>query len=141
MADKPKLALDIKESRILRILWITFGFLMVILGIIGALLPVIPGTIFFILAAVCFAKSSEKFYKMLIHNKWVGPHLQNYLEEKFIPIRTKIVAISFLWLSVTVSSIYFVSAFWERVPMFLFAIGMTIYLVMHRSKKAEVSSL
>ena len=141
MTDKPKLTLDIKENRLLRILWVTFGFLMVILGIIGALLPVIPGTIFFILAAVCFAKSSEKFYKMLIHNKWIGPHLQNYLEEKFIPIRTKIVAISFLWLSVTVSSIYFVSAFWERVPMFLFAIGMTIYLVMHRSKKAEVSSL
>ena len=135
MTDKPKLTLDIKENRLLRILWVTFGFLMVILGIIGALLPVIPGTIFFILAAVCFAKSSEKFYKMLIHNKWIGPHLQNYLEEKFIPIRTKIVAISFLWLSVTISSIYFVSAYWERVPMFLFAIGLTIYLVMHRSKR------
>ena len=137
MDSKVKTQLDIKENRLVRYMWIVFGFLMVIMGIIGALLPVIPGTVFFVLAAVCFAKSSEKFYKMLIHNKWIGPHLQNYLEEKFIPVKTKIVAVSFLWLSATISAVYFVSAFWERVPMFLFAIGATIYIVLHKSKKTN----
>jgi|WetSurMetagenome_2_1015567.scaffolds.fasta_scaffold462890_2 uncharacterized protein len=141
MDQKTKITLDIKENRLIRLAWVAFGFLMVTMGIIGALLPVIPGTVFFVLAAIAFAKSSEKFYKMLIHNRWIGPHLQNYLEEKFIPIRTKIVAISFLWISVTISSVYFVSAFWEKAIMFLFTIGVTIYLILHRSKKEQKSEV
>jgi uncharacterized protein len=135
MADKPKIALDIKENRLIRILWISFGFLMVVLGILGAILPIVPGTVFFILAAICFAKSSEKFYKMLIHNKYVGPHLQNYLEEKFIPIKTKIIIISSLWISITASAVYVLDVFWQRAIMFSVAIGVTIYIIMHKSRK------
>jgi len=137
MTNKSKIVLDIKENHLLRKMWIFFGFLMVAMGIIGSLLPVLPGSVFFVLGALCFAKSSEKFYKMLIHNKWIGPHLQNYLEEKFIPIRTKIITISFLWISATVSSAYFVSVFWERAIMFSFTIVLTVYLILHRSKKIE----
>jgi len=135
MTDKPKIALDINENRLIRILWISFGFLMVGMGILGAILPVIPGTIFFIIAAICFAKSSEKFYKLLIHNKYVGPHLQSYLEEKFIPVKTKIIIISSLWISITASAVYVLDVFWQRAIMFLIAIGVTIYIVLHRSKK------
>ncbi|MCX6163444.1 MAG: YbaN family protein [Ignavibacteriae bacterium] len=137
MDQKTKITLDIKENRLVRLAWVFLGFLMVVMGIIGALLPVIPGTVFFILAALAFAKGSEKFYKMLIHNKYVGPHLQNYLEEKFIPIRTKIIIIASLWVSITVSSVYVVDVFWQRVLMFLFAIGVSVYIIMHRSKKSS----
>jgi uncharacterized protein len=136
MTDKPKIALDIKENRLIRLMWISFGFLMVAMGILGAILPLLPGTVFFILAAICFAKSSEKFYKMLIHNKYVGPHLQNYLEDKFIPIKTKIIIISSLWISITVSAVYVLEVFWQRAIIFTIAIGVSIYIILHRSKKA-----
>jgi uncharacterized membrane protein YbaN (DUF454 family) len=135
MTDKPKIALDIKENRLIRIMWISFGFLMVAMGILGAILPILPGTVFFIIAAICFAKSSEKFYKMLIHNKYVGPHLQNYLEDKFIPIKTKIIIISSLWISITASAVYVLDVFWQRAIMFSVAIGVSIYIIMHRSRK------
>lgn len=135
MTDKPKIALDIKENRLIRIMWISFGFLMVAMGILGAILPILPGTVFFIIAAICFAKSSEKFYKMLIHNKYVGPHLQNYLEDKFIPIKTKIIIISSLWISITASAVYVLEVFWQRAIMFSVAIGVSIYIIMHRSRK------
>lgn len=137
MDQKTKITLDIKENRLLRWAWVFFGFLMVGMGILGAILPVVPGTVFFILAAFAFAKGSEKFYKMLIHNRYVGPHLQNYLEEKFIPIRTKIIIISSLWISITVSAVYVIDVIWQRVLMFTVAIGVSIYIIMHRSKKSE----
>ena len=135
MENKSKIILDINENKFIRFAWIIFGFFMIMMGILGAILPVLPGTVFFILAALCFAKGSEKFYKMIIHNKLVGPHIQNYLEEKFIPIRTKIVAISFLWISVTLSSAFFIEIFWQRLIMFVIAISVTIYLILHKSKK------
>jgi uncharacterized membrane protein YbaN (DUF454 family) len=135
MDSKTKTQLDIKENRLVRYLWIIFGFLMVILGILGAILPVVPGTVFFIIAAFSFAKSSEKFYKMLIHNKYVGPHLQNYLEEKFIPVKTKFIIISSLWISMTASAVYVLEVFWQRAIMFAVAIGVSIYIILHRSKR------
>jgi uncharacterized protein len=136
MDEKTKITLDIKENRLVRYTWIIFGFLMIGFGILGAILPVLPGTVFFILAAFAFAKSSEKFYKMLIHNRYVGPHLQNYLEERFIPIRTKIIIISSMWISITVSAIFAVDVLWQRVVMFAIAIGVSIYIILYRSKKS-----
>jgi uncharacterized membrane protein YbaN (DUF454 family) len=137
MDKKSKLNLDVKENRLIRYLWIFFGFLMVIMGILGAILPILPGTVFFLIAAFCFAKSSEKFYKMLIHNKYVGPHLQNYLEEKFIPVKTKIIIISSIWISMTASAVYVLEVFWQRALMFAVAIGVSIYIILHRSKKVN----
>lgn len=135
MDTETKIKLNVNENRLIRFLWVVFGFLMVGLGIMGAILPILPGTVFFIIAAFCFAKSSEKLYKMLIHNKYVGPHLQNYLEHRFIPIKTKIIIISSLWISITTSAIFFMESFWGRVAMFTVAIGVTVYIVMYRSEK------
>ena len=140
MDEKTKITLNIKENRLVRIAWVAFGLMMVVMGILGAVLPLIPGTVFFLLAAFAFAKSSERFYKLLVHNKWVGPHLQNYLEEKFIPIKTKIIIISSLWISITISAVYFMDMIWGRVVMFVVAIGVSVYIIMHRSKKSSGNS-
>jgi len=50
----------------MRWLWFALGWLMVGLGVIGALLPVMPTTIFLILAVGCFARSSPKFEQRLL---------------------------------------------------------------------------
>jgi len=73
------------------------------LGILGMILPLMPTTVFLLLAAACYAKSSPKFYTWLHSNKYFGKHLKNYREKKGTPMSVKIFSTVFLWLSMLFS--------------------------------------
>lgn len=66
---------------LMRWLWFALGWLMVALGVIGALLPVMPTTIFLILAVGCFARSSPKFEQRLLAHPRYGPSLRLWREQ------------------------------------------------------------
>ena len=70
------------------------------LGIIGIFLPLLPTTPFLLLAAACYIRSSERLYSWLINNKWVGRYIKNYLEGKGIPLKSKVLSISALWITI-----------------------------------------
>lgn len=72
-----------------RIFWLLLGFAMVGLGIIGALLPVMPTTIFLILAVGCFARSSPRLEAKLLEHHRYGPALRAWSEEGAISLRGK----------------------------------------------------
>ena len=82
------------KSPIKRWGWFAFGWLMVVLGFIGALLPVMPTTIFLILAAGCFSHSSPRFEAWLLDHRWFGPPIRRWRARGAIPRRAKIVAIA-----------------------------------------------
>jgi uncharacterized membrane protein YbaN (DUF454 family) len=68
------------------------GCAMVALGVIGAFLPLMPSTIFFILAAWFFARSSPRFEAWLLSHKRFGPPLRAWQEERAISRRSKMLA-------------------------------------------------
>ncbi len=69
------------------------------LGIIGAFLPVMPTTIFIIIAAWAFAKSSPEREQWLLNHARFGPALRNWREHRVIPLRAKCMAYSMITLS------------------------------------------
>ncbi|WP_221892353.1 YbaN family protein [Teredinibacter haidensis] len=61
-----------------RILLITAGWIAVIFGFVGIFLPILPTTPFLILAAACFAKSSDRFHQWLINSPFFGPIIDDW---------------------------------------------------------------
>lgn len=78
--------------RYLRAGWLVLGFLCVGLGIIGAFVPLMPTTIFIILAAGCFARSSPRLENWLLDHPKFGPTLRAWRAHRAVPRRAKIAA-------------------------------------------------
>ena len=78
------------KENIKRSLYLLFGILFFLVGIIGIFLPILPTTPFMILSAACFAESSPRFHQMLLNNRWFGEDLRQWEENKTIKRLTKI---------------------------------------------------
>ena len=129
--------LEIHSNKIARLLLITAGWFFVTLGVIGIFLPVMPTTIFLIIAAACFARSSEQFYNWLLNNKHFGKLIRDYRVQKGMPLRAKIIAILMLNIAIGYSAIFAVSLLWVRILLFVIAIGVTIYLLSLKTIKQK----
>ena len=91
---------DLNRSRISRIIWFMLGFTVMCIGLVGIVVPGLPTTPLMILAAACFAKSSQKFYDWIINNKMFGHHVKNYREGKGIPKKSKPIILGTMWIFV-----------------------------------------
>jgi len=120
----------LKSEIVYRYLYLFSGFLLVGIGVLGIFLPVLPTTIFLILASACFMKSSPKANEWLKNNKWLGPYLRNYQEKAGLTIKSKIVLISILWISILFSAFVLTDNPAIRILLLLIAFGVTIHLVM-----------
>lgn len=68
---------------------IVLGCFFVVLGAIGAVLPLLPTTPFLIAAAWCFAKSSPRFHQWLLNNRWFGNDLRQWEDTRTISRKVK----------------------------------------------------
>ena len=75
-------------------LYKSLGFIFLGLGVVGVFLPLLPTTPFVLVAAGCFAKSSDKWHQWLLSNRIFGPIIKDWQEKKCISVSTKIIAIS-----------------------------------------------
>ncbi len=91
------------EAKLTRYLLMAAGWLAVILGLIGAVLPIVPTTPFLILALACFSKSSPRFHRMLLNNKWFGPALKEWENNQTVKRHVKIKAMMLIVVSFGIS--------------------------------------
>ena len=88
---------DLNRTIFSRIFWFSLGFIVMVIGLIGIVIPGLPTTPLMILAAACFAKSSQRFYDWIIGNKLFGHHVKNYREGKGIPKKSNPVILGTMW--------------------------------------------
>ena len=79
------------------------GFVFLAIGLIGVALPLLPTTPFVLLAAACFAKSSDRFHHWLHNHHFFGDVLSNWHEQRAIPRRAKYIALLSIAFSATIS--------------------------------------
>jgi uncharacterized membrane protein YbaN (DUF454 family) len=84
--------LPVRRNRLVRWGWLGLGWGCVALGVIGAVVPLMPTTIFLILAVGCFARSSPRLESWLLNHARFGPTLRAWRAEGAIPRRGKIAA-------------------------------------------------
>ena len=92
-----------REVCLKRIILLILGWLTLIIGGIGIIIPVLPTTPFLIISAFCFSGSSERLYNMLLENKYFGSYISNYRNNTGVPAKAKKRAIIFLWIGLIIS--------------------------------------
>jgi hypothetical protein len=75
-----------------RLFWNVAGFVLTGLGIAGYILPVMPGTVFLILALVCFDRGNNDILATWLRNhKWFGASLRDWESHKSLTLRVKVI--------------------------------------------------
>jgi uncharacterized membrane protein YbaN (DUF454 family) len=120
-ADSLGCLLGIMHKKMLKVLLVILGTISVGLGILGIFLPLLPTTPFLLLAAFLYARSSQRFYDWLLNNRWFGHYIRNYRERRGISLKIKILAISTLWITISISAFWFVKILIVRIILFLIA--------------------
>ena len=129
--------IDKERSKFVKGLYFTAGSLCLILGIIGIVLPILPTTPFLLLAAACYARSSERFYNWLLNNRILGSYIRNFREGRGMPIKIKIFTITLLWITILISAFLFIKILWVRILLIGIACAVTIHIILIRPKKLK----
>ncbi len=88
-----------------RIVWLVAGMIAVGLGGIGIVVPGLPTTVFFIVAASCFARSSPRFEAWVLGLPKIGPLVRDHRNGLGMPRRAKVLALTMMWAAIVLSSL------------------------------------
>jgi uncharacterized membrane protein YbaN (DUF454 family) len=84
-------------------MWFAIGWLAVAIGSIGIIVPGLPTTVFFVIAASCFARSSPRFEQWVLDLPRIGPMVRDYRAGLGMSRRAKAFAIAVMWVFVAAS--------------------------------------
>ena len=110
------------------------AWLSVILGFIGAFLPILPTTPFLILAAYLFSKTSPKFHRWLLSLPKFGPVISEWEEKKTIKKSVKTKAIALLSLSMLATLIFVKVAIKVKMILIFIWISVALYIATRKSE-------
>lgn len=102
------------------------GCFLLILGVIGIVLPLLPTTPFVIGAAACFS-SNPGLQKKMMGVPLFREYIESYQNKKGISRKTLISSLSFLWGSLTVSMLLLWHV-WATIGLICVGVGVTMHL-------------
>lgn len=121
-----------------RWLYAVIGFGFVGIGIIGYILPGLPGTVFLVLALGAFRKSNPVLEQRLLNNRYVGKTLRDWETYRRVPVRIKVISITCIWVFGS-ATIYRGFQLWHNVAglitacMLALMVFGTVYILRQKS--------
>jgi len=110
------------------------GFLALVLGTVGIVVPVLPTTPFVLLAATCFASVSPRLHTWLVNNKYFGEFIANYQTQAGVRKSVKIKTLAVLYCTLCLS--FFLVRLWY-VGLILLAVAVFVTIHILRMKTKE----
>jgi uncharacterized membrane protein YbaN (DUF454 family) len=115
-------------SRLMKALLVAAGTICVALGVVGIFLPLMPTTVFLLLAAACYARSSERSYQRLLANRWLGGYIRASREGRGMTRRQKTLTLVMLWVGIGATAVWTAHAWWLRALLMAIALGVTVHV-------------
>ncbi len=125
MADEQ---VALASSRGARWAYLAAGHSFVALGVVGAFLPVMPTTVFLLLAASCYARASTRFYQKLLSHPTFGPIVRDWREHRTMKARTKRVAVVTIVVTFALT-IWIIPIAWVRAIHFLTGAALVTFII------------
>ena len=132
-----RLVWDIKKT--VASIWLIGGTVCVGLAILGIFLPILPTTLFLLLATFCYGRGSMRFYHWLVDHSWVGGYIRNYQEGRGLEIRQKVLTIALLWLMIGFTIGFGMTIWWLKIVLGIVAVGVTTHLIMIKTWRPDSS--
>ena len=131
---------EVQESRspLVKGLLVAVGTMSVGLGVLGILLPVLPTTPFLLLAAACYAHSSERFYVGLLTNRYFGGYIRDWREKRGLTLATKLWIIFVLAATMGASAVFFVPLVSVKIFLGVVGTGVSIYVLRLPTKPRDL---
>lgn len=127
----------VARSLIVRFAYVVLGLVFLVVGILGYVVPGLPGTLFLLIAAWFFSMSHPRLYRWMMTNRWFGTTLSDYRAGLGIPRKIKIIAVSAIVISVSVSVIFAIENVWARVGLIAFG-AYGVWFVLTRPTREHV---
>lgn len=85
--------------------WFATGWVAVAVGSVGIVVPGLPTTVFFIIAASCFGKSSPRFEQWVLGLPRIGRMVADHRAGLGMPRRAKVAALTTMWVAIVFSCV------------------------------------
>lgn len=112
----------------MRFVLVACGTLCVALGVVGMFLPLMPTTVFLLMAAWCYARSSDRFYQKLVNHRILGVYIRHSRNGGGMPRRAKLITLMLLWVSIGATMIWTAHTWWLRLLLLAIAAGVTVHV-------------
>ncbi len=87
----------------MRYIYMGLGFVFLVVGIAGVILPLLPGTVNLLIATYFFAKSSPRMEAWILNHPKLGPPIVLWRTERSMTRKTKVIAITMMWMGISYS--------------------------------------
>ena len=93
VGSNSRFSVRVRQSLALRHALFAFAWLNVVVGVAGIFLPLLPTTVFLLIALWAFSLSSPRFQNWLYHHPRLGPPVRAWHDHGVIPLRAKVAAV------------------------------------------------
>lgn len=122
-------------GRIKKAIYVALGFLFLVIGFIGAALPILPTTPFLILASFFFARGSARFNRWFLSTKLYRDHLEGFVRSKSMTLKTKVRILALATIMLSIGA-YFASNIYARIIIICVIIYKYYYFIFNIETRA-----